>query len=454
MLFATARGRVSIGDMKTPRAWHGVRMRQVLAWSERPQAARAVRVPAAWEDPAADALAELAPGIGPTGLVAAAESWIGRAEASLADPLRHLLLARRGAPCGPVWRGESGVPVRFVLNLPAFQDAAGGFDHAGFAAAAATGARLLAGTEAPSRALAFGDLAGLLAALGIDYGTRAARDLARDIARALRDAALWAGISASLAEHGPEDALLGMETLGLAPAFSPLAESGGLTRAARAWLAARALAPEAALAALIAGDQPFPAPTAADHAAMHDAVAPLTDAMPPRPVATPPATETTRRRDLPARRAGYTQRATVGGHKLFLRTGEYEDGALGEIVIGLHKEGAAFRGLMDNFAHAVSLGLQHGVPLEAFVEAFTFTRFGPAGTVEGDAAVARATSMLDYVFRHLAANYLGRTIPEAAEEEADTLGDGARDGAPLLPLDLPAGASPRARRRGLRVVGS
>ena len=175
--------------------------------------------------------------------------------------------------------------------------------------------------------------------------------------------------------------------------------------------------------------------------------------MPPRPVLAIVPNGSARRRELPGRRVGYTQKASVGGHKLFVRTGEYEDGALGEIVIALHKEGAAFRGLMDNFALAVSLGLQHGVPLERFVEAFTFTRFGPAGAVEGDPAVHAATSLLDYAFRHLAANYLGRRdIPEAEIEEADTVGHGARDQSPLLPLDLPAEASPRARRRGLRVV--
>ena len=138
---------------------------------------------------------------------------------------------------------------------------------------------------------------------------------------------------------------------------------------------------------------------------------------------------------------------------MFLRTGEYDDGTLGEIFIALQKEGAAFRGLMDNFATAVSLGLQHGVKLETFVEAFTFTRFGPAGAVEGDPAVRNATSLIDYAFRHLAANYLGRhDIPEAEIEPADTVGHGARDQAPLLPLELPAEASPRARRRGFRVV--
>jgi hypothetical protein len=146
----------------------------------------------------------------------------------------------------------------------------------------------------------------------------------------------------------------------------------------------------------------------------------------------------------------------VGGHRLYLRTGEYDDGSLGEVFIALHKEGAAFRGLMDNFAIAVSLGLQHGVPLEAFIEAFTFTRFGPAGAVEGDPAVSRATSLLDYAFRNLAANYLGQgTIPEAEpeEEEADTVGNGSRDHSPLLPLEMPPD-SPRARRRRFRVVST
>ena len=156
---------------------------------------------------------------------------------------------------------------------------------------------------------------------------------------------------------------------------------------------------------------------------MHDAVAPFVHAMPARPEPVRQPAHAARRRELPARRAGYTQKAAVGGHRLYLRTGEYDDGSLGEVFIALHKEGAAFRGLMDNFAIAVSLGLQHGVPLEAFVEAFTFTRFGPAGAVEGDPAVAHATSLLDYAFRHLAANYLGRRdIPEAELEEADTVG--------------------------------
>jgi hypothetical protein len=244
-----------------------------------------------------------------------------------------------------------------------------------------------------------------------------------------------------------------VETGGIGPAFSPLGPSGALTRAARAWLAVSGLTPEEALAMTLAGGAPLPTASPAAHVAMHDAVAPFVHAMPPRPLDARQAPQVGRRRELPPRRAGYTQKAAVGGHKLYLRTGEYGDGQLGEIFLALHKEGPAFRGLMDNFAVAVSLGLQHGVPLDAFVEAFTFTRFGPAGAVEGDPAVSHATSLLDYAFRHLAANYLGRRdIPEAEVEEADTVGNGARDRAPLLPLELPAEASPRARRREFRVV--
>ncbi len=226
-----------------------------------------------------------------------------------------------------------------------------------------------------------------------------------------------------------------------------------MSRTARAWLAAKGVTADAALAELLAGGDPLPTPSAAAHIAMHDAVAPFVHAMPARPEPVRQPLHAARRRELPARRVGYTQKAAVGGHRLYLRTGEYDDGTLGEVFVALHKEGAAFRGLMDNFAVAVSLGLQHGVPLEAYVEAFTFTRFGPAGAVEGDPAVANATSLLDYTFRHLAANYLGRRdIPEAEVEDADTVGNGSRDHAPLLPLELPAEASPRARRRGFRVV--
>ena len=115
-----------------------------------------------------------------------------------------------------------------------------------------------------------------------------------------------------------------------------------------------------------------------------------------------------KRRRMPFRRNGYTQKALIGGHKLYLRTGEYEDGALGEIFVDMHKEGAAFRSLMNCFAIAISLGLQHGVPLEEFVEAFVFTRFEPNGMVMGNKSIKMSTSIIDYIFRELAINYLGR----------------------------------------------
>ena len=111
---------------------------------------------------------------------------------------------------------------------------------------------------------------------------------------------------------------------------------------------------------------------------------------------------------LPNRRKGYTQKAVVGGHKVYLRTGEYNDGRLGEMFIDMHKEGAAFRSLMNSFAIAVSLGMQYGVPLEEYVDAFVFSRFEPSGMVTGNDHIKMATSIIDYIFRELAITYLGR----------------------------------------------
>jgi ribonucleoside-diphosphate reductase alpha chain len=115
------------------------------------------------------------------------------------------------------------------------------------------------------------------------------------------------------------------------------------------------------------------------------------------------------RKGLPNRRAGYTQKAKIGGHSIFIRTGEYDDGTLGEIFLDMHKEGAAFRSLLNSFAIAVSLGLQYGVPLEEYVDAFTFSRFEPNGIVQGHDYVKMATSVIDYIFRDLAISYLKRT---------------------------------------------
>ncbi|WP_029620171.1 vitamin B12-dependent ribonucleotide reductase [Pseudorhizobium marinum] len=134
---------------------------------------------------------------------------------------------------------------------------------------------------------------------------------------------------------------------------------------------------------------------------------------------------------LPTRRKGYTQKAKIGGHTIFLRTGEYDDGRLGEIFLDMNKEGSSLRALINNFAISVSLGLQYGVPLEEYVEAFTFTKFEPAGIVQGNDAIKNATSILDYVFRELAVSYLGRNDlahVDQSDFSSTTLGKGYKEG--------------------------
>ncbi|MFZ5750352.1 MAG: vitamin B12-dependent ribonucleotide reductase [Pseudomonadota bacterium] len=156
------------------------------------------------------------------------------------------------------------------------------------------------------------------------------------------------------------------------------------------------------------------------------------------------------REKLPERRKGYTQKAIVGGHKVYLRTGEYADGKLGEIFIDMHKEGAGFRAMMNNFAIAVSVGLQYGVPLEEFVDAFTFTKFEPAGMVQGNDSVKSATSILDYIFRELAISYLDRTdLAHVAPKGAsfDDLGGGEGEGQANI-----AEPSERAASKSLEVL--
>ncbi len=152
------------------------------------------------------------------------------------------------------------------------------------------------------------------------------------------------------------------------------------------------------------------------------------------------------REKLPNRRKGYTQKALVGGHKVYLRTGEFDDGRLGEIFIDMHKEGAAFRAMMNNFAIAISLGLQYGVPLEEYVEAFTFTKFEPAGVVVGNDAIKSSTSIIDYVFRELAVSYLDRTDlahVDTSDFSNTSLGRGISEGkATPFSKGLYRGASP------------
>ena len=159
------------------------------------------------------------------------------------------------------------------------------------------------------------------------------------------------------------------------------------------------------------------------------------------------------REKMPDRRKGYTQKANVGGHKVYLRTGEYNDGRIGEIFIDMHKEGAAFRAMMNNFAIAVSLGLQYGVPLEEYVEAFIFTKFEPAGMVIGNDAIKNATSILDYVFRELAVSYLDRgdlAHVDTSDFSNTALGKGVAEGkAETVSKGLTRGAIRSLRRHPL-----
>jgi ribonucleoside-diphosphate reductase alpha chain len=161
------------------------------------------------------------------------------------------------------------------------------------------------------------------------------------------------------------------------------------------------------------------------------------------------------REKLPSRRKGYTQKAVVGGHKVYLRTGEYDDGRIGEIFVDMHKEGAALRSLLNNFAIAISLGLQYGVPLEEYVDAFTFTRFEPQGPVQGNDSIKYATSILDYVFRELAVSYLERydlAHVDPSQGGFDALGAGESEGK-AAPNFVSKGLT-RSRSDKLSVVGA
>jgi ribonucleoside-diphosphate reductase alpha chain len=161
------------------------------------------------------------------------------------------------------------------------------------------------------------------------------------------------------------------------------------------------------------------------------------------------------RERMPDRRKGYTQKAVVGGHKVYLRTGEYDDGRLGEIFIDMHKEGAALRSLLNNFAIAVSLGLQYGVPLDEYVDAFTFTRFEPSGPVQGNDSIKYATSILDYVFRELAVSYMERfdlAHVDPSGEGFDALGKGVEEGKPGPETRFVSKGLTRSRTDRLKVM--
>lgn len=490
--------------------WEGVAHRRCRAGADPDAPPRSVIMPADWEDEAAAALAALPPGEGPVSLPRLAETWIARAlaqgrkagvvaageAAGLAEGWRALLLMRRAAPGAEAWRGEARAEPRFVLNLPAFLEPEGGFDAEGFAEASALGVRFLdawTGGRAARLRLGFADLAGWLAGLGLPYDSEGARAAAAALAALTRGAAetesgrlagrfgarepvalIWpeppastpvpglaaaarAALDAAIASPGlrhrslvslaPADAveaLLGAESAGVAPApgaSRAVATPSGVvdvpTRAARR-------APEGQVARLLA-----PVGEAARRQ-MWEAVAPFLAGPAPVPAALPgPPRPAPAPRPAPRGRSGRTLHVSIGGQRVALRTAE-EGGALREIGFTLAREGAAYRSLMEAFAQAVSIGLARGVPLADYVDAFAYTRFGPAGAVEGDPDIASATSVLDWAFRRLARDHLGAALPPPEmEQAAPHRPTRAEERPPLLPLDLPAAPE---RRRGLRVV--
>ena len=511
--------------------WNGVRMRKVRAGADPDAATRLVTLPADWDDDAAAALAQLAPGQANVSLAQAAARWIQAiagvpasqeadagttiTDSGLAERLNQLLLYRVAAPNQAVWQASRTETPAFVINLAAFAQAPAGFDVDALEAAVRNVAEALrrqAGITGKSGRILLGNLDACLAGLGLDYDSDAARDMAaclfalatasahpdraprQGLRRqppaqcpvpqlAARAQAAWhhaaahtAGtdselfpepdqVETGLSMPGPADALLGFEACGVAPIFSPLRSDGRLATSTLARLAARGTSPEAALAASLAGAPVLRMADFASVQAMHRAISPFIDRMPVpalssdgadagrRVAAGHPDLPTPSRRELPARHGGFTQKASVGGHRMFLRTGEYRDGSLGELSISPVRDGPAQRGLMEAFSQAVSIGLQHGVPLEAYVDAFAYMRFGPNGAVEGDASVASATSLLDYAFRTLAQTYLGCVLPDAPQAQPDH--EIPEDQAEaLLPLDLPRASNVGIRQRhGLRLVG-
>lgn len=499
--------------MEKPRAhktWHGIRQTGFTAATDPDSAPVTITIPAAWGQNAADALAALTGGSQPVSLIELAQNWINpvaaRAinlglEPELETRLHNLIASRQACPF--LLTGNAATP-GFIFNPNHFQDDAGLFDIVGFTAAIelAVTSLTLANPGSHHLALSLTDAHLLVTRLNLNYDSREARDTLAtltalitahaDIASAkllsrgtasgypivrqptlpattaipgLVTAARNAGEAAAAFAtrrhetltnfngHPAIEALLGAEILNFAPATSALTDSGQLAAWAQAKIAASGANLFEVLAAQLRGEDPLATPSHTAHLAMHEAIAPFSHAMPAKPLQPTIASTQIQRETLPARRSGYTQKASVAGHKVFLSTGEYANGRLGEIFIALHKEGSAFRGLMDAFSIAVSLGLQHGVNLEHYVEAFTFTRFGPAGAVEGDPAVHQATSLIDYVFRNLAVNYLGNhNLAPATFDAPDSMGEGAADRAPLLPMDLPTPA-PRERRSNFKLVG-
>lgn len=263
-------------------------------------------------------------------------------------------------------------------------------------------------------------------------------------------------IETGFSAPGPIDCILGVDSCGFAPIFSPLHENGTLRESTITRLAYKGFTPETALAAAFSGQTPLSQPDLTSHLAMHRALTGFVDRMPARPDPTLTLTPQSRlergqRRILPHRLNGVSLRVSIGGQRLYLRTGEFDDGTLGEVTINAARGNSMVKGLMDSFNQAVSIGLQYGVPLDVYVDQFAYSRYGIGGTVEGDATANHASSITDYVFRSLSETYLGVKLPDVGPEmESDTLSSAD----PFLPFGDDAAADDRVgtNRQHLRVV--
>ncbi|UPO79679.1 vitamin B12-dependent ribonucleotide reductase [Parasaccharibacter sp. TMW 2.1888] len=424
--------------------------------------------------------------------------------------LSCLLLMQQMAPNAALWRNEPDGQPGFIIRLSGFvQDGIFATEH--FAACLKLACDSLRRLDAARRPYRSGDLplfddpaprgdsdgpAGIvlltdldacLAGLGLDYDSDEGRAIATAITRftrlvahagtatpekafscpqapdleqasiaisaATQSLSGLATIETGFSSPGPVDALLDVESCGLGPIFSLVNSQGGLHPSTLERLAHKGLSPEAALALTLDGQTPLQPAGAKAHALMHDAVLPFCDHLPALPE---PETDDLKeklgrgvRRPLPMRQGGFSQRTSIGGHRLFMRTGEFEDGSLASLSLTPPRESPMARGLMECFSQAVSIGLQFGVPLEVFVEQFAYSRFGACGTVEGDEMASYATSMLDYAFRALSEAYLGQRMPDAPAESGEKQHE-----APMLPFGPEQdGPSSRPRNRKLRLVG-
>lgn len=410
---------------------------------------------------------------------------------SIGRSLSYLLLMRHMAPNRALWQGRDDEQFGFVVKLSSFV-ADNLFSPEQFVACLELACESLrrihlsqkgersgdlplfeeyqqpVSGESTAGIILLSDLDACLAAIGLDYDSEEGRQFSiavtalaslvlkkntlrpltvlasplfpsiEHIATAIAEAcpackAPFPPVELGFSAPGPIDALLGVEACGLAPIFSPLDEKGHLRASTQSRLAFRGLTPEKALALALNNENPLPIADGFSFARMHDALIKLADYLPPRPE---PEMETLLsrlergvRRSLPPRQNGFSQKTSIGGHALFMRTSEFEDGSLGALNLVPSRESPMARGLMECLGHAVSIGLQCGVPLETFIDQFAYTHFGPCGTVEGDPSVNYASSMLDYAFRVLSETYLGKHMPDAPLRSPE---DQTED--PLLPF--------------------